>query len=72
MAESTIWLWFTITILAFINSNMIYAASVTVENGGYKNIVVAIGDKVPEDANLIQRLKDDFTEASRFLFQATG
>ena len=72
MAESTIQLWFTITVLAFINFDVIYAANATVVNGGYTNIVVAIGDKVPQDTNLIQMIKDDFTEASRFLFSATG
>ena len=48
------------------------ASTVTIqENSGYTELVVSIGERVPEDEGLLQKIKEDFTDASRFLFEAT-
>ena len=44
---------------------------VTLQDNGYRNMVIAINERVPEDPNLIERIKMIFTDASRFLYKAT-
>ncbi|XP_072046417.1 calcium-activated chloride channel regulator 2-like [Amphiura filiformis] len=60
-----------IVILPVLNFTVIYAGNAIATDGGYRNTVVAIGERVPEDVTLLQRIKDDFTVASSFLFEAT-
>ncbi|XP_052783512.1 calcium-activated chloride channel regulator 1-like [Mya arenaria] len=45
---------------------------VTLKENKYEGIYVAIQDSVTEDQNLIGRIKEIFTDASRLLFRATG
>lgn len=40
-------------------------------NGGYERVVIAIGEDVPEDLELIERIKTVFTEVSAFMYSAT-
>lgn len=49
-----------------------FCSVITVENKGYKGIVVAIHNTVPEDENLINNLKVLFTKASEFLYNSTN
>lgn len=45
---------------------------IQLNNNGYEGIVIAIDHDVPEDEALIQRIKDMVTQASPYLFEATG
>ena len=45
--------------------------SIYIENNQYKQVLVAIGHNVTEDIRIIDRIKEIFTEASAFLYQAT-
>ena len=45
--------------------------SIYLMNNEYKQVLIAIGPQVPENPALIQKLKDVFTKASAFLYQAT-
>ncbi|XP_032011352.1 calcium-activated chloride channel regulator 1 [Hylobates moloch] len=45
---------------------------IQLNNNGYEGIVVAIDPNVPEDETLIQQIKDMVTQASPYLFEATG
>lgn len=47
-------------------------AVISLENGGYKNIVVAIHKDVPEDEKLLMNLKELFTKASSYLNTTTN
>ena len=47
-------------------------AQITIENHGYKGVLVALSDDVDEDPRLIQGIKEAFTQASEFLYQITG
>uniref|UniRef100_A0A6I8P904 Calcium-activated chloride channel regulator 1 n=1 Tax=Ornithorhynchus anatinus TaxID=9258 RepID=A0A6I8P904_ORNAN len=44
---------------------------IELKNNGYEGIVIAINPQVPEDAKIIQQIKDMVTEASTYLFKAT-
>ena len=46
-------------------------AQITIQNNAYSGILVAIHDDVEEDTNLLQGIRDAFTEASQFLYQIT-
>ncbi|GAB6022221.1 chloride channel [Chamberlinius hualienensis] len=46
-------------------------AVVTLENNGYKGLVVAIHKNIPEDPKLIDRIKEMLTKASEQLYSAT-
>ncbi|XP_027791021.2 calcium-activated chloride channel regulator 1 [Marmota flaviventris] len=45
---------------------------IQLNNNGYESIVIAIDPNVPEDEALIQQIKDMVTQASPYLFEATG
>ncbi|XP_028643987.1 calcium-activated chloride channel regulator 1 [Grammomys surdaster] len=45
---------------------------IQLNNNGYEGIVIAIDHGVPEDEALIQQIKDMVTQASPYLFEATG
>ena len=67
---------FPITIVAplvifamFGNGNACGRGAITIKDNGYKNILVAIDDQVPEDANLVERIKKMFTDASQLLYK---
>ncbi|KAM5256996.1 calcium-activated chloride channel regulator 1 [Ctenodactylus gundi] len=45
---------------------------VELNNNGYEGIIIAIDPNVPEDQTLIQQIKDMVTQASPYLFKATG
>ncbi|KAM8789741.1 calcium-activated chloride channel regulator 1-like [Rhynchonycteris naso] len=47
------------------------SSRVQLNNNGYDGIVIAINPSVPEDEQLIQKIKEMVTEASTYLFQAT-
>ena len=66
--------WIIFVILPLLNITISNANNnIVVINGGYRNITVAIGERVKqsENADLLQKIRDDFTEASRSLFEAT-
>ena len=46
-------------------------SSITLQNNGYSNILVAISDEVPDNPSLLQRIREVFTEASAALYTAT-
>uniref|UniRef100_F7DX63 VWFA domain-containing protein n=1 Tax=Ornithorhynchus anatinus TaxID=9258 RepID=F7DX63_ORNAN len=46
--------------------------SIQLNNNGYDGIAIAINPNIPEDKNIIQNIKDMVTEASTYLFHATG
>ncbi|XP_012873666.1 PREDICTED: calcium-activated chloride channel regulator 1 [Dipodomys ordii] len=45
---------------------------IQLNNNGYEGIVIGIDPSVPEDEALIQQIKDMVTQASPYLFEATG
>ncbi|XP_004679593.1 PREDICTED: calcium-activated chloride channel regulator 4 [Condylura cristata] len=45
---------------------------VRLNDNGYEDIIIAIDPDVPEDETLIGKIKDMVTEASTYLFEATG
>ncbi|XP_007530029.1 calcium-activated chloride channel regulator 1 [Erinaceus europaeus] len=45
---------------------------IQLNNNGYEGIVIAIDHNVPEDETLIQHIKDMVTQASPYMFEATG
>uniref|UniRef100_A0A8C9DSH3 Calcium-activated chloride channel regulator 1 n=1 Tax=Prolemur simus TaxID=1328070 RepID=A0A8C9DSH3_PROSS len=45
---------------------------IELNNNGYEGIIIAIDPSVPEDETLIQQIKDMVTQASPYLFEATG
>ncbi|KAM8791745.1 calcium-activated chloride channel regulator 1-like [Rhynchonycteris naso] len=47
------------------------SSMVKLNNNGYDGTVIAINPSVPEDKQLVQRIKEMVTEASSYLFQAT-
>ncbi|XP_038047651.1 calcium-activated chloride channel regulator family member 3-like [Patiria miniata] len=46
-------------------------ASLELVDGGYVNLLIGISDRVPNNPALLDRIMFVFTEASKFLFQAT-
>ncbi|XP_077980969.1 calcium-activated chloride channel regulator 1-like [Glandiceps talaboti] len=46
-------------------------APITLQNGGYDGLLVAIHNSIPEDSQLIDRIKAVLTEGSDFLFTAS-
>ncbi|KAK3787610.1 hypothetical protein RRG08_034313 [Elysia crispata] len=46
--------------------------AITLENNGYKGMLVAIGPDVPQNAALIDKIKAMIKEASAYLYQATA
>ncbi|XP_053549082.1 calcium-activated chloride channel regulator 1-like [Bombina bombina] len=65
-----LWKWFAILYLFQIyctaNSSM-----VTLVNGGYEDIVIAINPNVTEDVKIIENIQNMVNEASGYLFNAT-
>ena len=49
----------------------VVTATVTIDNNGYRNLLIAISDDVDEDTTLLTRLNDTFTAASQKLYRAT-
>ena len=45
--------------------------SITIENNGYRGILIAIHEDVTENWSLVERIKEVFTSASAFLYSAT-
>ncbi|CAH1783067.1 unnamed protein product [Owenia fusiformis] len=43
----------------------------TIDDNGYEDVVIAIGNDVPEDSNIVTELKKIFISASPYLYQAT-
>ncbi|XP_078582531.1 calcium-activated chloride channel regulator 4A-like [Branchiostoma floridae x Branchiostoma japonicum] len=44
---------------------------IKLQNNGYTDVLIAINKVIPEDGNIIHRLKEVFTEASEELYSAT-
>ncbi|XP_038061542.1 calcium-activated chloride channel regulator 1-like [Patiria miniata] len=64
----------TVAILLLVHSNvdaLTRPSSIRLENNGYTGIVVAIHNNVPENDELIERIKYMFTEGSKYLYEAT-
>ncbi|XP_053549878.1 calcium-activated chloride channel regulator 1-like [Bombina bombina] len=64
------WKVFSI-IFAFQVPNLAKSSMVTLNNGGYENIVIAINPAINEDLNIIETIKDMINEGSNYLFHAT-
>ncbi|XP_053549661.1 calcium-activated chloride channel regulator 1-like [Bombina bombina] len=64
------WKWFAFIFLLYpcyaANSSM-----VTLVNGGYEDIVIAINPNVTEDVKIIESIKNMVNEASNYLYKAT-
>ncbi|XP_054996343.1 calcium-activated chloride channel regulator 4 [Sorex araneus] len=45
---------------------------IELKNNGYEGIIIAINPEVPENETLITKIQDIVTEASAYLFKATG
>jgi hypothetical protein len=45
--------------------------AIFIKDNEYRGMVIAISDTVPENRHIIARLKEVFTEASAYLYQAT-
>ena len=45
--------------------------SITITNNEYKQMLIAISENVPEDPQLITRIREVFTDASSLLYQVT-
>ncbi|CAL4083093.1 unnamed protein product, partial [Meganyctiphanes norvegica] len=60
-------------ILALVNGLDLTFARITLnENGGYENVIVAIGEDVPENELLMHRIQDLFKDGSAALHTATN
>ena len=57
--------------VAVVSTESCGKSSVTLVNNGYREVLVGISEKVEEDPQLIVRIKEIFTEASQFLYEAT-
>ncbi|XP_066124836.1 calcium-activated chloride channel regulator 1-like [Saccopteryx bilineata] len=65
---------FSLTPVLFLALHLlpgVKSSMVKLNNNGYDGIVIAINPSVPEDEQLIQKIKEMVTEASTYLFQAT-
>ncbi|XP_054721485.1 calcium-activated chloride channel regulator 1-like [Uloborus diversus] len=58
-------------LLLCFSANLNLASVITIEDNGYKGIVVAIHNHVPEDLELLENLKTLFSRASTFLYNST-
>ena len=61
----------TVLVLLLWGTYVFGRGSVYLENNGYRNILITIGDQVQEDPKLIDMIKQLFTDASQFLYDAT-
>ena len=61
------------TLVGTVQSCSSYKTSskIQLEKNGYKNILIAIGEDVAENYELIERIKSTYTEASSLLFNVT-
>ena len=57
--------------LGTVSADRSSRASLELIDGGYRNLLIAISDRVPDTPELIDRIKTVFTETSRFMYQAT-
>ncbi|XP_052781793.1 LOW QUALITY PROTEIN: calcium-activated chloride channel regulator 1-like [Mya arenaria] len=46
-------------------------STIVLENNQFKNVVVAVHDSIAEDGSLIDKIKDEMTEASKYIYKAT-
>ncbi|EDL82385.1 rCG29121 [Rattus norvegicus] len=60
-------LFLTLHLLQDVKSSKVH-----LNNNGYEGVVIAINPSVPEDERLIPSLKEMVTQASTYLFEATG
>ncbi|XP_033122891.1 calcium-activated chloride channel regulator 2-like [Anneissia japonica] len=63
----TVFFWTLTSALASWKRN-----SISVQDGGYNGLLIAISKEEKEDAALIRNIKEIFTEGSSFLFEATN
>ncbi|XP_076304351.1 calcium-activated chloride channel regulator 1-like isoform X2 [Tachypleus tridentatus] len=62
---------FLALILFLVHCILLSQAVISINNGGYVGIVVAIHKNVPEDEQLVSNIKELFTEASSYLNTTT-
>ncbi|XP_060132738.1 calcium-activated chloride channel regulator 1 [Zootoca vivipara] len=60
------WLLLALQVLHGVAGTM-----VKLNNGGFEDLVIAINPGIPEDGNIVDRIKDMVKEASTYLFSAT-
>ena len=80
-ANSPSTLYFRLSLLAIIVATLVStvqscssyktSSKIQLEKNGYKNILIAIGEDVAENYDLIDRIKSTYTEASSLLFNVT-
>ncbi len=80
-ANSPSILYFRLSLLAIVFSTLAStvqscssyktSSKIQLEKNGYKNILIAIGEDVAENYDLIDRIKSAYTEASSLLFNVT-
>ena len=52
-------------------SNFKKESKIELDKNGYRNILIAIDENTEENIDLIQRIKETFTDASKLLFSIT-
>ncbi|XP_063797573.1 calcium-activated chloride channel regulator 4 [Pseudophryne corroboree] len=57
--------------LVFYVLTICKSSMVTLNDGGYEDIVIAINPRIGEDLNIIEKIKDMVKEATGYLFHAT-
>lgn len=63
---------FRFLLILYLLKGTLSNSLIQLNNNGYEGIVVAIDPNVPENETLIQHIKDMVTQASPYLFEATG
>ena len=61
--------WSIVLLLLMFGSSC--RAEITIKDNGYRGILIAIHDSVDEDSNLLEGIREAFTEASEFLHNVT-
>nr|XP_060628644.1 calcium-activated chloride channel regulator 1-like [Anolis sagrei ordinatus] len=58
-------------LMVFVLLHRVTGINVTLNNGGFENVIIAINPGIPEDTKIIDNIKDMVQEASSYLFSAT-
>ncbi|XP_008107509.3 calcium-activated chloride channel regulator 1 [Anolis carolinensis] len=58
-------------LMVFVLLHRVTGINVTLNNGGFENVIIAINPGIPEDDKIIDSIKDMVKDASSYLFSAT-
>ncbi|XP_076808247.1 calcium-activated chloride channel regulator 3A-1-like [Clavelina lepadiformis] len=62
---------FSLCVLACFKGAIVSSSIVTISNNGYSGLLIAINPEVPESSELIDAIKEVWTDASKALYTAT-